>query len=156
MPQEDSLPTRQMKTAKTIKKPKPKTTGKLKEETWKVFSKYIRLRDCLRTTGTPDFGKCITCTVQISIKEADAGHFVPGRRNSILFDETCVHLQCQRCNRFLHGEVLKYRRAIIRLYGEGVDIELEDKATERKVFSREELAGLKEYYTEKIKELEGI
>lgn len=136
-----------------LKLPKHKSISKAKEETWKVFSRYIRMRDCLRTTGTLEFGKCITCTAQISIKEADAGHFVPGRRNSILFDETCVHLQCRRCNRFLNGEPLKYRRAIIALYGEGKDIELEDRALAERKYSMIELYELKEYYQERIKEL---
>lgn len=29
-----------------------------KKKTWKVFSEYIRLRDCLETTGREDMGKC--------------------------------------------------------------------------------------------------
>ena len=48
---------------------------------------------------------------------------------------------------------MKYRRAVISLYGEGVDIELEDKATEIKKFTRDELAELKEYFAKKLKEL---
>jgi len=51
------------------------------------------------------------------------------------------------------GETLKYRRAVIALYGEGIDTELEDKATEIKNFSVEELQGLLKYYKEKLKEL---
>lgn len=135
------------------KLPKVKSISKLKKEVWDICSKYVRTRDCLKTTGTVDFGNCITCTALIRLKDGDAGHFIQGRMNSILFDETCVHLQCRRCNRFLGGEPLKYRRAIIRLYGEGYDVQLEERAMETKKFTRTELAELKEYFTQKLKEL---
>ena len=140
-----------------IKKPKHKkikTLPKLKGEVWNIFSRYIRMRDCLKTMGILDWGNCITCTALIRLKDGDAGHFIQGRMNSILFEETCVHLQCHRCNRFLGGEPLKYRRAIIRLYGEGYDIKLEEQAMETRKFSRTELEDMKKEYQEKIKELE--
>ena len=129
------------------------TVSSLKKKCWAVFSKYIRLRDCLKTTGSPDYGKCITCGRLIGITRADAGHFISRRFNSTLFDERNVHLQCKQCNGAYSGQLLEYRRQIIRLYGEGVDIELEDKATEIKKFTPQELIDLTEYYTNKIKEL---
>ena len=140
-----------------IKKPKKqKTKGELKEEVWGIFSEYIRKRDCLRTTGDINWGRCITCELPFPYKQGDAGHFIPGRHNSILFEETCVHFQCRRCNRFMGGEPLKYRRAIVRLYGEGYDIKLEEQAMESKKFSREELLEKKKHYQQLIKELEVI
>jgi len=48
---------------------------------------------------------------------------------------------------------LEYRRQIINLYGEGVDIELEDKSTEIKKFTPQDLIELTEYYKNKIGEL---
>ena len=141
----------------TIPKPtKRKSKSKLKEEVWSIFSEYIRKRDCLKTTNDIDWGKCITCETLRKRGELDAGHFVPGRHNSILFEETCVHAQCRRCNRFLGGEPLKYRRAIIRLYGEGYDIILEEKAMETKKFTISELEGMKETFRNKIKELQEV
>jgi len=136
-----------------MKLPKRKSVEKMKGQVWVLCSKYIRMRDCLRTTGDIDWGKCITCEALKRREEGDAGHFISGRGNSILFDETCVHFQCRRCNRFLGGEPLKYRREIIKLYGEGYDVLLEEKAMGTKKFSVEELEDLKRYFTEKIKEL---
>jgi len=136
-----------------IKKPKHKSVTKLKKEVRKVFSDYIRLRDCLRTTGSPDYGNCITCTKLTPRKLLQAGHFVDCRHNATLFDETNVHAQCARCNVYLDGEILKYRREIIRLYDEGHDVRLEEKAVEVKQFTVSELEGMKEYYTQKIEEL---
>ena len=132
------------------RKTKQKGIKELKADVWKVFSRYIRVRDCLRTTGTPGHGKCISCGEQKPINQSDAGHFVNRWYGSTFFDERNVHLQCKRCNTM--NEQLRYRRAIIKLYGEGIDIELEDKATEEKHFSVEELQGLLKYYREKLKE----
>ena len=135
-----------------IKKPKHISVAKLKKEVWAIFSVYIRMRDCLRTRGILTDGNCISCGVLKPIKQCDAGHFISRWYGSTLFDERNVHLQCKRCNNM--GEKLKYRRAIISLYGEGIDVELEDKAIEEKHFTVDELEGKKKYYKQKIKELE--
>jgi hypothetical protein len=136
-----------------VKLRKTKSISRLKKEVREVFSKYIRLRDCLRTTGTLEYCNCITCSRLIAFKEAQAGHFVDCRHSPTLFDETNVHAQCARCNVYLDGEILKYRREIIRLYGEGYDVQLEEKAIETKKFTRDELLDLKELYAQKIREL---
>lgn len=137
-----------------IKKPKRKSISKLKKEVNDMVSKYVRLRDCLRTTGTLDYCNCITCSRLLHRKEAQAGHFVDRRYNATLFDETNIHAQCAQCNIYRGGEVLKYRREIVRLYGEGYDVWLEDKAMGIKKFTVAELEEKKRYYTEKVKELE--
>jgi len=141
------------KIAMKVKERKPKSIAKLKKEALDVFSKYIRLRDSLKTTGDPNYCKCITCTILKSPKELHAGHFIDRRHSPTLFDETNVHAQCPRCNVYLDGNILEYRRQIIRLYGEGYDIELEDKSMGIKKFTRANLVGLKELYTLKFKEL---
>lgn len=135
------------------KLPKVKSISKLKEEVWDIFSKYIRTRDCLRTTGCSSFGLCITCSKRYHIKLLQAGHFIPGRHNANLFSEEGTHAQCYNCNINLKGNTLEYRRKVIELYGEGKDIELEERAREIKKFTRAELAELKEYFTQKLKEL---
>jgi len=48
---------------------------------------------------------------------------------------------------------LEYRRQIIRLYGEGYDVQLEEKNMETKQFTITELESLKEEFTQKVKEL---
>ena len=82
-----------------------------------------------------------------------AGHFVDARYGATLFDETNVHAQCPQCNVYFRGEPLKYRREIIRLYGEGYDIQLEEKADAGHQFKAYELEELKEHFKQKIKEL---
>ena len=69
-----------------------------------------------------------------------------------MFDERNVHLQCKQCNAF-GGQPLEYRRQIVRLYGEGADVELEDRATEIRKFTPQELIELTDYYKTGIQEM---
>ena len=133
-----------------MKKP---TIAKLKKSVWDLFSIYIRLRDCLKTTGTIDSGKCVTCGETFHFKKLQAGHFISGRHNANLFSEKGCHAQCKRCNLFLSGNVLVYRRKIIEMYGEGFDEVLENSNKINKQFYRHELETLKEIYKSKIEEL---
>lgn len=136
-----------------LKLPKHKSISKAKEETWKVFSLYIRTRDCLKTTGCSSFGLCITCSKRYHIKLLQAGHFIPGRHNANLFSEKGTHAQCYNCNINLRGNTLEYRRQVISLYGEGADVMLEEMALEIRKYSVVELEELKKYYQGKTKEL---
>ena len=74
------------------------TRVKSKDKAWKAFSIYVRTRDCLRFTGDPEQGMCVTCKRLFPFKELQAGHFVGGRGNSVLFDERLVYSQCFHCN----------------------------------------------------------
>ena len=133
---------------------KVKTVQTFKHTVWLDFSKYIRLRDCLKTTGTPYYGKCITCGKTFSFIQLQAGHFIGGRHPSNLFSEKGVNAQCTRCNKWLYGNPLEYRRKIIEMYGEGADVELELEAARSKKFTMEELERIRAEIKEKIKKLE--
>jgi len=130
-----------------------KAISSLKKKAWPLFSQYIRMRDCLRTTGSLDYGECITCDNQFEFNQLQAGHFIPGRHNSNLFSEKGCHAQCVSCNRYHGGQPLEYRRQIIKLYGEGADLELEEEARKVKKFTLQELETLIVDLREKIKEL---
>ena len=130
------------------------TISSIKKKVWKVFSDYIRLRDCLETTGLPDYGKCITCEKIVPRILLQAGHFIPGRHNANLFSERGVHAQCYNCNLNLRGNTLEYRRRILEMYGAGADEELEREANQIKKFTVPYLEALKEEFKGKIKLLE--
>ena len=136
-----------------IKKPKSKSTAKLKKEVWPIFSQYIRVRDCLETTGCASWGLCITCGKRYHIKLLQAGHLIAGRHNNNLFSEKGTHAQCYNCNINLKGNTLEYRRQIINLYGEGYDEILEAEARQIKKFTKPELEEKREYYNQAIREL---
>lgn len=99
------------------KKVKTKTLPKLKREAWAWFSQYIRLRDCLKTTRTLHYGKCYTCSREIAFKGSQAGHFLPGRKNAVLFEEDQVHLQCMPCNVWEHGSWPEYYEHMVKDWG---------------------------------------
>uniref|UniRef100_A0A6H2A2S0 Putative lambda recombination protein n=1 Tax=viral metagenome TaxID=1070528 RepID=A0A6H2A2S0_9ZZZZ len=110
------------------KKLKRKSLSKVKKDCWDLFSRYIRLRDCLKTTGCSSFGLCVTCDKRYHFKLLQAGHFISGRKNANLFSEEGTHAQCYNCNINLRGNTLEYRRKIIQMYGEGYDEVLEKES----------------------------
>ena len=88
-----------------------------KATAWSWFSKYIRLRDALATTGSPDSCRCITCGIVWPIDQIDAGHAIPGRTGGILFDETIVFGQCHPCNREGNGERQAFKKVLVEMHG---------------------------------------
>ena len=84
---------------KTMSTKKSKSSKAIaKSAAWKAFSIYIRTRDCLRFSGDPELGKCVTCKRAYPFKKLQAGHFIQGRGNAVLFDERLVYSQCLGCN----------------------------------------------------------
>lgn len=140
---------------KPAKLPVKPSIKKLKADCWTLFSKYIRLRDCLKTTKTLDRGVCYTCPTELPFKALQAGHFVAGRHNGNLFSERGCHAQCAGCNIYKHSNPLVYRRQIIKDYGPGADEELEREAAIVRKFTVEELQEKIAYYKAEIKKLEG-
>ena len=137
---------------KTKKKP---TLSSVKKKLWPIFSKYIRTRDCLRTTGCASWGLCISCGKRYHIKLLQAGHFIAGRHNANLFSERGVHAQCYNCNINLKGNTLEYRRQIIKMYGEGADLELEEEERQNIKFTVKDLEELETSLKDKLQEIEG-
>ena len=127
-----------------------------KAKAWVEFSKYIRLRDALATTGTQEWVLCCSCGRRypaFGVGCVQAGHFVPGRRNSILFDERGVNAQCYNCNVTLNGNWIEYERFMIKKYGEGVVEELKQKKNLTVKFQPWELEEKRDYYKQKYEEL---
>ena len=51
----------------------------------------------------------------------DAGHFTPGRRKYILFDDRGIHFQCKHCNGpELKGNPRRYEKYMLQRYGQEV------------------------------------
>ncbi len=134
---------------------KKRTVSSAKAATWKVFSLWVRMRDCLETTGCTSWGLCVTCGKRYHIKLLQAGHFISGRHNANLFSERGTHAQCYNCNINLRGNTLPYRRRIIELYGVGADEELERAERELLKFTVQGLDDLRRHYENEIAKLEG-
>lgn len=131
------------------------TLSKAKKKTWVAFSKFIRTRDCLRTTGCASFGLCISCGKRYHFKLLQAGHFIPGRYNANLFYEQGCHAQCYNCNINLKGNTLDYRDALIKLYGEYVINEIRENNKLKVKFIVADLLEMESEYIARTKNLEG-
>ena len=106
---------------KTALSARPKSEkARLKAEVWNLVSAYVRLRDALMTTGSLDECRCVTCGRRKPLfvrGGIEAGHFIPGRHNSILYDVRAIHGQCSYCNDYLKGNWVPYRDYMVRMYG---------------------------------------
>lgn len=122
------------------------TIPKLKKQAWTEFSKYIRLRDCLKTTGDKTRGKCFTCEEVFTFKQLQAGHFIDGRGGSVLFHEDLVHGQCSGCNVFKHGNKDAYTPKMIEIYGLERVEEFWRLKNKPHQWTREELIFIKDKY----------
>jgi hypothetical protein len=140
------------------KKPKKRKTQddwtltNWKDWLWKKFSQYIRLRDCIKTTGSPDYGLCVTCGKEYPRGELQAGHFIPGRTNAVLFDEDCTHAQCYRCNCVLDVWP-QYYRWMQKEYGQEKIEQLIDQQHEKVDLTKEWIQEAYEYYENRIEGL---
>ncbi len=139
------------------KKRKTKKTEyqKAKDRTWKACSAYIRHKGCLETTGTFDYGHCCTCGSLKPYKDLDAGHYISGRSNSILFVDEGINIQCISCNRFNEGRKDEYERYMQNKYGSEVCEKLKNMKWIKKSLSLLELLALEQDYKEKLKILIG-
>ena len=94
-----------------------KISNRDKKKAWDQFAHWVKVRDCIATSGLPFVGVCVTCDVKYHIRYLQAGHCFAGRRNGNLFHEDLVNIQCRRCNEILHGRLKKYRRIMEKKYG---------------------------------------
>lgn len=124
-----------------------------KEQTWTEFSIYIRTRDCLRFKGVPNKGICVTCNREYDFKNLQAGHFISGRGNSVLFDETCVYTQCYGCNMGRGGAYVEYFIFMEQEWGREFIEELRIKKTKTVKYTKDDLLRLKETFINKTEEL---
>ena len=149
-------------------KKKPKQGVKYwKAKAWYQFSRFIRLRDALETTGTKDMLVCCTCertVLSFGTREerkeqggGQAGHYVGGRSNAVLFLEDCVHGQCERCNdkKRGNGMPIEYRDFMDNKYGKERRLAIEDIRHMVVKFTPAELEGIRDEYKQKYNDLKG-
>ena len=127
----------------------PKT--KAKEKAWAAFSMYIRTRDSLKTTGSLDSCVCVTCPnlyPRTGVGCIQAGHFIAGRGNSILFDERGVHGQCYACNIGRNGAHVEYFVFMEKTYGREVIDELRAERHETLKLRASDFKDIEDKYRE--------
>ena len=130
-------------------KPRRLSISLLQQRLDKVFSEYIRLRDA----NSAGFCKCVTCGEMWRWQMIHNGHYVDRRHIGARYDERNCHSQCYSCNIGLRGNLEKYKKAIIRLYGVTVLEELESKKRSIEKWTLADYQEKIEYYREKVKRL---
>lgn len=131
-------------------KKKKATVTQAKQKAWNIFSKYIRTRG-----SKNNWNSCFTCLRSLPVKELQAGHWLPGRHNSVLFDPRNCHSQCMRCNVFLKGNPVFYYDRMLEIYGSEICEELKALDRTSKQFKVFELLEIEEEYKQKLEKLLG-
>lgn len=123
---------------------------KNKKKAWSAFSKWVRMSSADKNGMV----KCVTCPTVKHWKEMDAGHYLPGRNNSILFDENQVHPQCKQCNIFKSGNPNRYEEYMVNKYGQEKINEMRLKQRMTVKINSGEMKLIELHYKNKLKELE--
>lgn len=144
------------------------TLSELKNEFWPIFSKYIRTKGCLETRGGDTIslerkdgsyedvllGNCVTCDRPYPITKLQAGHFIPGRHPSVIYDERNCHQQCYGCNVMKKGNMVEYFIRMEKRYGREVIDELYEMDKQDRQYKCCDIIELIATYTDKLAKLE--
>lgn len=140
----EEVKTKQWKETKTRMKNELETVQDIVKAAQIVFNKYIRERDKNET--------CISC--KNIPKKSNAGHFWNANNHwNVRFDEDNVHLQCERCNSFLSGNLIEYRANLITKIGPERFSKLEAKARVTRKFTKDELKEIIEKYKYLVRDM---
>lgn len=133
---------------KKAKKPKRQ---KLIKELDRVFSKFIRLRDC----DKHGIVTCPLCGAKIPYEKSQNMHFISRWVLKYRFDEMNCYAWCMRCNVILNGNYIEYTLFMInKIWKEKVEEMKNDKRPfELKTWEIEELINV---YGEKVEEMKKL
>ncbi|MCH9717429.1 MAG: recombination protein NinG [Gammaproteobacteria bacterium] len=121
--------------------------SKLMSEAKKAFQAWVRKRD----EGKP----CISCG-KLTAEQWDGSHFFKAEvYRGVVFHENNVNKACSYCNRWLDGNLIRYRENLVCKIGliEVRELENEADTTRNKKWSRGDLIEIRDRYKKLIKEL---
>lgn len=112
-----------------------------------AFSHYIRTRDCLRTTGSIEYGRCFTCGNAVRYADSQCGHYIKRRCKRLRFEPRNAHLQCENCNEYKDGNVKVYEVNVVALYGADILTEFYNmRFFDAKTYSAVDLAEIEQKF----------
>lgn len=122
--------------SKTIQKYSKYSVAELRKKAQKVFNAWIRKRD----EGLP----CISCG---SGTPTQACHYLSqGHHSALRYNEDNTHLGCIKCNLFLHGNLINYRKGLVKKIGEDKVIALENTPRQAYKWDKFSLIAIIEKY----------
>lgn len=115
------------KERKKVLKEKTKTVTDYRADARYWFQRWIRIRDLGNT--------CISCNTPLKdIRDYDAGHYYNAKNYpTLLFNELNVSGQCKFCNDHLSGNLIEYRKGLLKRYGIEVVEQLEEIADDKRI-----------------------
>lgn len=136
-----------MITAAQIKKYKSKSIPELLKIAETHFNRFIRQRD-----SEDGWFTCISCQEPKKMEQMNAGHYMSAGHNSTTrYDEDNVSGQCIHCNKYLRGNLIRYRENLVLKIGEDRVKRLESISRITKKWDRLELIEIICRYKEKVK-----
>lgn len=109
----------------------------------KEFNKYIRIRDRGQL--------CISCNKPINGVKHASHYLSSGNYSKVRFNEDNVWVSCYKCNDKLSGNLLEYRKNLIKKIGSERVEWLENNGSENKDWTIEEVKHLISVYKQKSK-----
>lgn len=131
-------------------KEKLKTVSDYRKDARYWFQRWIRIRD---------LGKnCISCeTLLTDIRTFDAGHYYNAYSYpQLLFNEFNCNGQCKnRCNNMLSGNLIEYRKGLIKRWGMDVLLDLDELADDKtkRVITKQEYIEIADKYKKLVKDV---
>ena len=61
--------------------------------------------------------QCVSCRRLLPLDTAQVGHFIPRKHFAVRWDLRNINLQCPHCNKWLSGNLVEYRKALIEMHG---------------------------------------
>lgn len=113
--------------------------GKLRDILDKEFSIYMRRR-------RGDIVKCATCNATGHYKSFDHSHYIVRQHMATRWDERNGDIGCHICNRLEYGQGQKMREFLVSVYGEESVQHLETLGKTVKVWTRQELLDMIQFY----------
>lgn len=140
----------QDKLKKSQKKKKKEVLDRLKsksdyaKDAQKAFNAFIRERDKGRG--------CISCG-SMSAMAYHAGHYLTTKaRPELRFNEYNCHLQCSHCNMYLSGNLIEYRKELVKRVGLDV-VEWLEGPHELSRNGKEDLIEIRKKYQKKLSDM---
>lgn len=127
------------------------------KKVWKVYSRYIRMRDYANQTNPDPYkAPCFSCGKPYPIAGVgclQAGHFITRKKLSVRYDEKNVHSQCYNCNVNLKGNWDGYYDQMKKVYGQEAIDDLMQKRFDITLYKPYELEQMYDDYMAKLGEL---
>mgnify|MGYP000430454605 CR=1 FL=1 len=128
------------------KKENLKTLSDWNKEAQAAINKYVRVRDAKKP--------CVSCGCALSINyggTTDCGHYRSrGSASHLRFNLLNMAGQCSRCNRYLSGNIVEYRKELIKRIG-NKRVDILECSNEPRKFDAEYLKRIKKIFNKKAR-----